>query len=121
MPMIDVSCPGCRKRYGFSGEIIDCPPCPRCGKAPDRDALESDQKKMDGFRELLRTLPAKHNCARQRQAAGLTAGQAAKVLGVTPEELHGIEQGPHPLTADMRAKMIRAYGLTAKVEELSKG
>jgi Domain of unknown function (DUF4326) len=55
MPMIDVCCTKCRRRYGFAGEMTACPPCPRCGHRPDPGQLAHDQALLDqARRELLR-------------------------------------------------------------------
>lgn len=45
--MFDLTCPKCRRRYGFAWErLAEAPPCPRCGAAPDRAALAKAKKEI---------------------------------------------------------------------------
>jgi DNA-binding XRE family transcriptional regulator len=114
--MIDVSCPKCGKRYGFTGRMTDCPACPKCGAEPDRAALEHDEKQMEEFKTLLHSRPKQSNCSRQRVAAGLSLGQAAKLLGIEPKALADVENGRADLSADLAGKMAEVYdvGITGK-------
>src|SRR4051794_15854977 len=107
--MIDVSCRKCGKRYGFTGRLTDCPACPKCGAEPDRARLESDQKHLDELRALMRARPTRANCSRQRTAAGLSLGQAAKLLGIEPRALADVENGRAYLSADLAAGMAEVY------------
>jgi ribosome-binding protein aMBF1 (putative translation factor) len=111
--MIDVACPHCGKKYGFAGRVIDCPPCPRCGKEPDRAGLEHDQAILDEFAEFAREWKERGRLVkpgRQRMAAGLTRRQAAKILGVDVLLLADVEAGRAEPGAELAAKMAAAYG-----------
>lgn len=105
----DASCPKCGKRFGWSGEITNRPPCPRCGHQIDMAALEADQKEMEAFRDLLLSKPTAELCGKQRVAAGLSLRTAAKLLGVTPSLLSDIENGRTELSAEMAQKMASMY------------
>ena len=114
MPMIDLRCAACGKRYGYAGEPADRVPCPRCGHEPDPTAAAHDQAILDEFRELLHEWRDRKTLVkpgRQRMAAGLTRGQAAKVLGVSREALADIEEGRAGLSAELAKAMAAAYGL----------
>lgn len=51
--MMDATCPKCRKRIGWFGEVTDRPPCPRCGHQIPLKDLEADQKKLERvFKEM---------------------------------------------------------------------
>jgi DNA-binding XRE family transcriptional regulator len=115
MTMFDVRCSGCGKRYGFAAEAVTaCPPCPRCHAGPDRSALEADQAKIDEFREFLREWKDRgrlNRPGRIRVAAGLSFGQAVRLLGVDAQALRDIEAGRAEPSADLAAKMAETYGV----------
>lgn len=48
----------CGKRYGWKGKIVDCPPCPKCGKKPDMDVLLKDQATVDAAIEEIKKFHA---------------------------------------------------------------
>src|ERR1700737_4030596 len=94
--MIDVSCPKCNKRFGWGGDMVDRPPCPKCGYRPPQSELEAADKEMEAFALRLLTHPKNADLATRRQQrvdAGLTLRQAAKLLGVTPSTLSDVEWG----------------------------
>ncbi len=107
--MIDVSCPKCSRRFGWCGEMIDRPPCPRCGHQLPVDALGEDQVEVDAFRRLLASRE-RSDLQNQRIAAGLTLRQAAKLLSITPSLLADCEWGRCELSADLAQAMARLYG-----------
>lgn len=41
-----VSCPKCGRRFGFFGELKECPPCPGCKHQIPLDSWEHDEKIM---------------------------------------------------------------------------
>jgi len=51
--MNDASCPKCKKRFGWSGDLKDCPPCPRCGHQIPPEEWTSVKAEMDKFRDSL--------------------------------------------------------------------
>jgi DNA-binding XRE family transcriptional regulator len=113
--MIDVRCRHCRKRYGYCGEPRDCPACPYCSAEPDRAALDHDQEQMDEFRTWLSEWKDRKKLARPgrvRMAAGLSLGQAAKLLGVGRELLAKVETGEVEPSADLTARMAETYGIS---------
>ena len=92
--MSDVSCPKCRKRFGWRGDLKDRPPCPRCGHQVDAAVLAADQACLDEFATLLATLPGDATPSmlmRKRQLAGLSIGQAAVRLEISRSTLELIE------------------------------
>lgn len=115
--MIDATCPKCRAHIGWYGEVTDRPACHRCGHQVPREQLESDKAKMDEFRAMMAASPHKADGAtlrKQRLAAGLTLGQAVKVLGVpglTLTMLSNIEIGMEKPSPRLAAAMAKAYGL----------
>ena len=110
---IDATCRSCRKRIGWFGRAVDQPACPRCGWKPDRASLEADQTAMNDFRELLAGLrkanPGWEHWRKARVAAGLTLGQAAKLLDVAPSDLSKIEQGKRQPSEALTGRMSRCY------------
>lgn len=106
---IDASCPKCGKRFGWCGKLTDMPNCPRCGREPDRAKLAADQAEMDAFQQLLLTRPNASVCRKQRVAAGLTLGQAAKLLGVEPRLLADVEHGRAEMPPGLAEAMGKAY------------
>lgn len=111
---IDVSCPQCRKKFGWYGRVVDRPPCPRCGHQVDRSTLEHDQGEMDSFRELLAELrqanPGWEKWQKARVAAGLTLRQAAKLLEIAPTTLSEIERGQNRPSEALADRMRKCYG-----------
>lgn len=87
----DATCEKCKKRIGWCGKATDRPACSRCGHRPDRVELEAADAKMDEFRKLVASRPGSETCYKQRVAAGLAIGQAARMLGVTAKELADME------------------------------
>jgi hypothetical protein len=48
---IDRTCDGCHQRYGWTGELRDCPPCPHCGHAPpDAEHMAQVEAQLDAVR-----------------------------------------------------------------------
>src|SRR4051812_12744156 len=88
----DACCPGCGRKIGWLGELKDRPAC-RCGRRPDQAELEAADRKMDEMKELLLARPTAEVCRRQRIVAGLSLGQAAKLLGLTRLRLADYENG----------------------------
>ena len=113
--MIDARCPKCRHWFGWAGRGLDAPPCPRCGhRIPDTD-LEHDQVEIENFRQLLRERPdrtgAKEFWNRARFAAGLTHGQASKILGIGVGDLIAISEGRAEPLSWLAKRMRELYGL----------
>jgi ribosome-binding protein aMBF1 (putative translation factor) len=109
--MIDVRCAQCGRRYGFCGRMADCPACPHCGAEPDRAELAATGAKLAETRRLLLSNPTQEICQRQRVLAGLSLGQAAKLLGMERRVLADIEDGRAPLPAELAARMAAVYGV----------
>lgn len=110
--MIDVRCAACGKRYGFCGEMIDQPPCPKCGREPDRAEIAKVQAQMDEAQRLMLLHPrdAKPNdLQRQRVQAGLTLHQAARQLGIEARLLADYENGRTQLSAELAQTMAELY------------
>lgn len=114
MSMIDASCPKCGKRFGWSGSMIDRPPCPRCGHQLPKEELEAADAAMDAFEERLCELRAANpdydKWRSARVAAGLTLRQAAKILEVDPVTLSDIERGENKPSEALAARMLNCYG-----------
>jgi predicted nucleic acid-binding Zn-ribbon protein len=55
----DASCPKCGRRFGWVGEMIDRPPCPKCGHQIPKEELQEADEEMEKFRQLLRDRKAK--------------------------------------------------------------
>ena len=51
--LVDATCPKCRKRFGWAGEMIDRPPCPRCGHQLPLEELKAADEEMEVFRQQL--------------------------------------------------------------------
>ena len=112
--MMDARCEKCGKRFGWSGEVADRPPCPRCGHQIDPAKLAADQAVFDEFRELLLRHPRNANATelrKQRTAAGLTVGQAVAETGIVLARLLDLEQGRKRPTEDEAARLAKAYGV----------
>lgn len=109
--MMDATCP-CGKRIGWRGDAVDRPACPRCGHRPDQAVLEADDRTLQETMALLTTPPTSATCRRQREIAGLTPGQAAKLLGIIPAQLADYEAGEGTrIPEEIAAKMAEVYGL----------
>lgn len=48
---MDATCPKCKKKIGWFGDVTDRPACPKCGHAYSRHQLEQDQRQMDKIKE----------------------------------------------------------------------
>jgi ribosome-binding protein aMBF1 (putative translation factor) len=111
---IDVSCPKCRRKFGWFGTMTERPPCPRCGHEIDKASLAHDQAKIDEFRTLLaerrEANPNWDQWRKARVAAGLTLRQAAKILEVAPVMLAAIERGENKPSQALADRMARCYG-----------
>jgi ribosome-binding protein aMBF1 (putative translation factor) len=111
--MIDVSCPKCRRRFGWYGRFVDRPPCPRCDHQIKPADLERAQDQMNHARDLFRELREKNSnwnkWQEARVAAGLTLRQAARILDVKPSDLSDIEQGRKAPDEALMARMAHCY------------
>lgn len=111
--MIDVSCPKCRRRFGWAGRVVDRPPCPRCGFMPARADLEHDQQQLNDFRELLSELqtanPGWDKWQKARVAAGLTLRQASELIGMSAADLSAVERGEVKPSDEAAARMRQLY------------
>lgn len=113
----DATCPKCGRSFGWYGSLVSRPACPKCGHQIPLEERVDAQAKMDEFRKLMEASPHKANgqtLRKQRLAAGLTLGQAVKVLGVpglTLTGLSAIEMGAAPASEQIAAAMVKAYGL----------
>jgi len=67
---IDGTCPKCKKRFGWVGEITDRPPCPKCGHQIPKEELEADQKAMDEMEALLLEKMEKKDAAQRTPKKG---------------------------------------------------
>lgn len=108
----DDSCPKCRRRFGWQGELTDRPACPKCGHQVPRAELEAGQKEMDDFQALLLTRADRSTgpqLARKRVTAGLSLRQAAKLLGLQPKDLADWENGRATVPADQAPRLDRLY------------
>lgn len=112
--MIDWQCGICHRKYGHVW-VEGAPPrsCPHCGSPP----TEKQFKDMNALAELVMLLdknaegmtPAE--LQRARIAAGLTLDQAAKILGVTPDQLNAVELGHRSLDKSLAVAIDNAYHL----------
>lgn len=114
----DATCPKCKSHIGWFGRLTDRPAC-KCGHQIPRAELDQAESKMEEFRTLMATSPHKadgETLRKQRLAAGLTLGQAVKVLGVSGLTLAGlsrVEQGVEKPSERLASAMAKAYGLDA--------
>ncbi len=53
MSFFDATCPKCKKRFGWSGELIDKPTCPKCGHRDDPAGLQKAADEMAKWKEEL--------------------------------------------------------------------
>ena len=50
----DARCKKCDKKFGWTGQLIDRPPCPRCGdKGPPLSELKKTQEEMDAMEKAI--------------------------------------------------------------------
>jgi PHP family Zn ribbon phosphoesterase len=47
----DATCAKCRRKFGWSGELKDQPPCPKCGHV--NKINDQDRKALEEFEKLL--------------------------------------------------------------------
>lgn len=106
---IDVRCAKCGRKYGWFGEIMDQPNCPKCGHPPDKEKLKTDEAHFKEIEELLLSRPHKNIARKQRKLAGLTIGQASKLLEIDVLQLAAIERGEVELTEDIKNMMSQIY------------
>lgn len=110
--MIDVRCAVCGRTYGFVWvEGAPPKPCTYCGAAPS-EQMVADMRHVAEMVALLDKhadgmTPAE--LTRARVAAGLTLGQAAKILGLTPEQLADVENGDRKLDQRLAVAIDNAY------------
>jgi hypothetical protein len=109
--MIDARCEKCGKWIGWCGSAANRPACPKCGHRPDQADLDAADAEMKKFEELLASRPNASVCRQQRVAAGLTLGQAAKLLGMEAKDLSDVESGRRPLGDTLRDMMAQCYGV----------
>lgn len=94
--MFDTACRKCGKRYGWAGGPSDCPPCPKCGAAPNKAAVDSDANMI---RESFRLLNTDYRKASpedrkaMREQAGLTVDQASRLAQVPAMFIDRYEAG----------------------------
>ena len=91
----DASCSRCGKRFGWTGKMSDCPPCPRCGYRPHQDEINSDINTLreagEFFREWANRKEVESCWTQMRFSAGLTVVQASKQLEIPCSILVSIE------------------------------
>lgn len=51
--MFDARCQECGKRFGWCGELVDRPPCPRCRHRVSLEDLQVEQARLEHRQELL--------------------------------------------------------------------
>lgn len=61
--MLDHQCPRCRKRFGWKGTMLDCPPCPSCGTEVPRADLLEGHRQLTEFHEQLREIAERRKAA----------------------------------------------------------
>ncbi len=90
--MIDAQCPKCKHRYGWTGELVHKPPCPRCGHQVPRAQLEADQRRLERSMQLLELPGAASLGTCQHAACGAellfvrtAKSGGTKVMPVSPE------------------------------------
>lgn len=59
--LLDATCPKCKKRFGWSGSLMNRPPCPKCGHTIPKEELEADQKELDKLEQELLERKRKRN------------------------------------------------------------
>jgi hypothetical protein len=109
---IDVRCPECDRKFGWFGEFIDRPPCPKCGHRLPKSELEEIQAKMDEQERLMELRLADgtiEDRRLKRVQSGLTLRQAAKLAGIVASRLSNYENGREDLTPEELAKLDALY------------
>ncbi len=115
---MDASCHYCGHRIGWIGGVWDQPVCPKCHHLPNHKAME-----IENFRELMREMIVTGNAAenpklaRIRTAAGLSAGQAARLLGIEKQHLISMEIGTTEITPAISKMMRELYGMDSEPKE----
>lgn len=51
---MDATCEKCGRRIGWFGNMVDRPPCERCGHLPEREALEDADAQLEAIRAEMR-------------------------------------------------------------------
>ena len=118
---MDATCPRCGKRIGWYGDVSDRPPCGGCGHQISPEATAADQAAMDEFREILAGKAGEGDgptLARNRELAGLSVGQAAKLLRIPRSVLERIESGESTPGQDLRDLMGQIYGGASQVPKV---
>lgn len=111
--MMDATCPKCNRRVGWAGEVTDRPPCHRCGHQVTRQELEADRAKFAEMRRLFDLHPSDATPAEliaMRKMAGLSRGQAAKLVGVPIAHVIRWENGTGKPTMPEANKLAEVYG-----------
>lgn len=91
---IDFVCSRCRWRSGWIGDSAEIRRCPRCGKVPF--GMAKDLQTIQELMELMEIKASQMTPQQLRQSrvnAGLSEGQAAKLIGITKDDLRHIESG----------------------------
>jgi DNA-binding transcriptional regulator YiaG len=94
--MIDATCPKCKKRIGWQGSMLDQPACPRCGTQAQVEDLSALQQLLDQDHRLIATHPrdaSPRDLQTMRVMAGLSLGQAARLIGIERRDLERFEAG----------------------------
>jgi hypothetical protein len=115
MMMIDLRCTQCGKRYGFKHRAGFPPrPCPKCGHPADPVSFRKDIAVIADFERLL-ALPldqiTPEDWRKARESAGLTLGQAEKLLGYPRRVLIALEAGPDKPDRMQALRMADVYGI----------
>lgn len=112
----DSTCGSCRRRFGWVGEPEDAPlTCPHCDADLARlnESIRDDCKRIAEDLQVVRRPAAEcspADLARKRELAGLSVGQAVRLLDTTRGRLEGTEAGTIRLTAELGRRMDRVYG-----------
>src|SRR5260221_14357842 len=112
MPMIDVACPQCGRKFGWCGTFAQRPYCPSCRHRPPQTELDAVDAHMEADRVRRETDPLCASGAvlrQQRLDAGLGLRQAGKVMGMFPSDLSAVEQGNMACSEWMAERMREAY------------
>ena len=46
---MDATCPLCGKRFGWNGNLLDRPVCPKCGHRPTEEDRQAAQDRFDAM------------------------------------------------------------------------